>query len=83
MGPGFKETILPGYPRNPKALVRESDYAGRNLRELDFDQESGGLTIGGFKAIDYFGDGSFYLLATPGVSTNLPDAFLSVTASGH
>lgn len=33
------------------------------MRELDF---SAGLEIGNFRAIDYFEDGSFYLLDTPG-----------------
>ena len=38
---------------------------GRHLREISFD---GGdtLQIGRFKAFDYFGDGSFYLLDSPG-----------------
>ncbi|KAK6073158.1 metallo-beta-lactamase superfamily protein [Seiridium cupressi] len=66
VGPGFKETILPGYPKNPKSQVLESDYEGRNLREINFDDESQGLTIGGFRAVDFFNDGSFYLLESPG-----------------
>jgi glyoxylase-like metal-dependent hydrolase (beta-lactamase superfamily II) len=71
VGPGFKKT-LPGYPSNPNGVILESDLAGRNLRELNFDEESLSLTIGGFRAVDYFGDSSFYLLKTPGVSTFLP-----------
>lgn len=67
VGPGFKKTFLPGYPTDPKGVILESDYAGRKLREVNFDEESGGLRIGGFRAVDYFGDGSFYLLETPGV----------------
>lgn len=67
-GPGFKETELPGYPENEDAKILGSDYTGRHLRQLDFDAESLGLVIGGFGAIDYFGDSSFYLLATPGVN---------------
>ncbi|KAK9419500.1 putative metallo-beta-lactamase superfamily protein [Seiridium unicorne] len=66
VGPGFKETILPGYPKNPKSQVLESDYEGRNLCEINFDDEWKGLTIGGFRAIDFFNDGSFYLLESPG-----------------
>ncbi|KAK9792866.1 putative metallo-beta-lactamase superfamily protein [Seiridium cardinale] len=66
VGPGFKETILPGYPTNPKSQVLESDYEGRNLREINFDDESKRLTIGGFRAVDFFNDGSFYLLESPG-----------------
>ena len=51
------------FPANPEAIILESDYAGRELRELDF---ASGLKIGNFKAEDYFGDGSFYILDAPG-----------------
>ena len=66
VGPGFKDAMLPGWPANPDAVVRESDYEGRNLREISFSES---LEIGGCRAVDYFGDGSFYLLDTPGVSS--------------
>jgi hypothetical protein len=39
---------------------------GRTIRKIDFS--STGLAIGGFAAVDFFGDGSFYLLNVPGVS---------------
>lgn len=67
VGPGFKtdKTTFPGYPTNPDALVGESAFEGRELVELDF---SSGLDIGGFPSIDYFDDGSFYLLKSPGHS---------------
>ncbi|CAK7225360.1 hypothetical protein SEUCBS140593_005878 [Sporothrix eucalyptigena] len=61
--------IFPGYPADPESLLLESDYKGRNLRELtsaEFDRA--GITIAGLRALDYFGDGSFYLLDTPGHS---------------
>lgn len=38
---------------------------GRNLREIDFEG-AGSLRIGKFPAVDFFGDGSFYLLDSPG-----------------
>jgi hypothetical protein len=38
----------------------------RKLVPLAFDSA---LEIGGFKAHDYFGDGSFYMLDVPGVRT--------------
>jgi glyoxylase-like metal-dependent hydrolase (beta-lactamase superfamily II) len=38
---------------------------GRNLREIVFEG-SKAVTIGRFAAFDYFGDGSFYLLDSPG-----------------
>ncbi|RSL50336.1 hypothetical protein CEP54_012004, partial [Fusarium duplospermum] len=63
VGPGFKDALLPGYPTNPNAVIFESDYAGRNLREIDFTT---GLQIGQFRAVDYFDDGSVYLLDSPG-----------------
>lgn len=63
VGPGFKENLLPGYPADENGRILESDYAGRELREISFDQ---GLKIGRFDAFDYFGDGSFYLLDSPG-----------------
>jgi len=63
VGPGFKKAFTPGYPTNPDAPILESDYSGRELREISFDQ---GTKIGRFNAFDYFGDGSFYLLDSPG-----------------
>lgn len=38
---------------------------GRNLREIDFDGPEE-FKIGQFRAFDYFGDGTFYLLDSPG-----------------
>lgn len=65
VGPGFKDAMLPGAPANPDSPIRESDYAGRELREISFDGPDT-LRIGKFPAFDYFGDGSFYLLDSPG-----------------
>lgn len=64
VGPGFKDKFLPGYPSNPTSTILEADYAGRELRELDFTDSK--VTIGRFAALDYFGDGSFYFLDAPG-----------------
>lgn len=55
--------MLPGYPANADSPIQESDYANRTLREITFE---GNLKIGQFSAYDYFGDGSFYLLDSPG-----------------
>ncbi|KAJ5600954.1 hypothetical protein N7450_002021 [Penicillium hetheringtonii] len=63
VGPGFSDHLLPGYPKNPDSPVRESDLSGRNLREIRFSND---VKIGRFRALDFFGDGSFYLLDTPG-----------------
>ncbi|KAL9577545.1 MAG: hypothetical protein Q9203_007419, partial [Teloschistes exilis] len=63
VGPGFKKAFVPGYPKDQDSPIRESDYEGRNLREISFDPK---VQIGGYAAFDYFGDGSFYLLDSPG-----------------
>jgi len=41
-------------------------FSGRNLREIDFSQQQPPLKAGALQAFDFFGDGSFYLLDTPG-----------------
>lgn len=63
VGPGFTKAFTPGFPVDPEGKVLQSDMDGRVLREIVFDQD---LKIGGFDAFDYFGDGSFYLLDSPG-----------------
>ncbi|KAL5366298.1 beta-lactamase-like protein [Aspergillus floccosus] len=63
VGPGFKKEFLPGYPSKSDSPVRESDFAGRSLREIDF---TGASQAGQFRAHDFFRDGSFYILDTPG-----------------
>ena len=78
VGPGFKDAFTPGYPANPDAPIRESDYEGRELREIAFTQ---GLKIGRFNAFDYFGDGSFYLLDSPGHAIGHMCALARVTAN--
>lgn len=86
VGPGFKDAHLPGYPTRKEATLMDTDFVGRDLREISFNGERGGFKIGRFNAFDYFGDGSFYLLDTPGhtvghicgfarTSTN-PDSFI-------
>ena len=86
VGPGFPEAYLPGYPKRQDSTLLETDFVGRHLREISFEKEGGGLKIGRFNALDYFGDGSFYLLDTPGHSvghicglartTSNPDSFI-------
>ncbi len=63
VGPGFKEAFMPAYPVNKDSPLLEKDFEGREVREIEFGN---GLKIGRFKAFDYFGDGSFYLLDSPG-----------------
>lgn len=68
VGPGFKEAHMPGYPTRKEATMLETDFAGRRTREISFAGDRGDFRIGRFNAHDYFGDGSFYLLDTPGHS---------------
>jgi len=85
VGPGFREAFAPGYPSKQDSPVRESDFRGRELREITFT-ESGTLQIGDFRANDFFGDGSFYILDSPGHAvghvcglartTSNPDTFI-------
>ncbi|RGP59468.1 n-acyl homoserine lactonase attm [Fusarium sporotrichioides] len=58
-----KKALLPGYPADPNGVILESDYTGRQLREIEFIDES---RMNALRAFDFFGDGSFYLLDSPG-----------------
>ncbi|TKA65209.1 hypothetical protein B0A55_09010 [Friedmanniomyces simplex] len=69
VGPGFKARFVPGYPTVPDTPVPESAWKDRHLREIDFETEGQGLQIGGYKAFDFYGDGSFYLIDSPGHAT--------------
>ncbi|KAJ3534052.1 hypothetical protein NM208_g7712 [Fusarium decemcellulare] len=80
IGPGFKEALTPGYPANPYGLILETDYSGRGFREIDF---TGGPQIGGFNAFDFFGDGSFYLLDSPGHAVGHMSALARTTPSTY
>ena len=64
MGPGAKDFCLPGYSKDPDSLINGDAFANREFRELDFTNTD--LAIADLAAIDWFGDGSFYLLNTPG-----------------
>ena len=66
VGPGFTEAYTPGYPDNPDSPVKSADLKGRRVNELDFDNSKDSISIGRFKAFDWFEDGSFYLLDVPG-----------------
>ncbi|OCL06121.1 Metallo-hydrolase/oxidoreductase [Glonium stellatum] len=78
VGPGFTSEMTPGYPTNPEAPILESDWAGRELREISFPSE---LRIGNFLAYDFFGDGSFYLLDTPGHAIGHMSALCRTTST--
>ncbi|KAJ7671566.1 hypothetical protein DFH06DRAFT_980155, partial [Mycena polygramma] len=57
-------TVTRTYAENPKSTLIESDLAGRKLVPINFDESQ--LEVGGFKAHDYFADGSLYILDVPG-----------------
>jgi len=80
VGPGFKSNLLPAYPTVPDAHIDERLWAGRKLREIDFEKEGQGLKIGKFNALDLYGDGSFYLLDTPGHTVGHISALARTTA---
>lgn len=80
VGAGFKEKLLPAYPINKDSHLLESDWEGRELVELEFNT---GLKLGRFKAIDYFGDGSFYLLDAPGHAVGHTCGFARVSKGSN
>ena len=57
--------VGPGFPINPDGHLPQSAFEGRDLTELDFSRTDV-LKIGGLRVIDWFDDGSLYLLEAPG-----------------
>ncbi|KAK0207242.1 hypothetical protein IW262DRAFT_1536752 [Armillaria fumosa] len=57
-------TDLRTHPEHEDAQLIESDISGCKVTELSFSHAT--LHIADLPALDYFGDGSFYLLDTPG-----------------
>ncbi|OQV04066.1 hypothetical protein CLAIMM_09013 [Cladophialophora immunda] len=80
VGPGVQEVFLPAYPENEQSPLLAADFAGRELKVVDFDN-SETVQIGRFRAIDYFGDGSFYLLDAPGHAVGHMCGLARVTSS--
>ncbi|KAH0528857.1 hypothetical protein TsFJ059_003669 [Trichoderma semiorbis] len=56
--------LKPDVTGEAEAVFLASDFAGRRNNEIDFSKST--FKIGGFLALDFYGDGSFYLLDTPG-----------------
>lgn len=65
------------------AVFLSSDFAGRHNNEIDFSKST--IKIGGFAALDFYQDGSFYLLDTPGHDHGHLSALARTTSSkaGH
>ena len=84
VGPGYVERYLPGWPEDRKGWETTSDlYNGREVVEIPFSEpETNGraLMIGDLHAYDYFGDGSLYLLSTPGHTVGHISALARTTA---
>ncbi|KAJ7037869.1 beta-lactamase-like protein [Mycena alexandri] len=57
-------TVTDTHTVNSASVLLDSDFAGRKSVPINFDETS--LEIGGFKAHDFFGDGSLYILDVPG-----------------
>lgn len=69
----------PGYPENSSSPFLSRELDQRSVEEIDFSSSS--LKIGGFEALDYFGDGSFYLLSAPGHAIGHMNALARTTSS--
>jgi len=79
VGPGFQQAYAPYYPTNPRSSINETELRGRPVRELD--DAAFGLRVGQFRAHDFFGDGSFYIVDAPGHTTGHLCALARVTPS--
>ncbi|WOO85776.1 Cytochrome P450 monooxygenase mpaDE [Vanrija pseudolonga] len=62
LGPGVKADRLPGFPHNACSHVNDADLPAR-AREVD---PADVVDIGAFRGVDYFGDGSFWVLSAEG-----------------
>jgi len=92
VGPGFKSRALtyPGKPINPNAQTLHEAFEGRELIELDFNSSASTLKVAGLRTIDWFEDGSFYLLEAPGhtadhilaLARTSPDKFVLLAGDG-
>ncbi|KAF9034722.1 hypothetical protein BDZ89DRAFT_1062444 [Hymenopellis radicata] len=75
-----EDTDVRTYPSKQDSTLLESDFANHSLRKLSFTPSSTkGFKIGDLDALDYFGDGSFYILDTPGHCPGHVSALARVT----
>ncbi|KAJ4142995.1 hypothetical protein NW765_000133 [Fusarium oxysporum] len=79
VGSGFKDEFLPAYPENPDSPLTQDAILGREVFEPDF-KGTDIIQIGGYAAVDYFKDGSFYFLDTPGHTIGHVSALARTTA---
>ena len=65
-GPGSREASAPGYPADPKSPFDGGPINHPKYQELSFEKHHW-VEVGPFpRALDFFGDGSLFLLDTPG-----------------
>ncbi|KAK9371441.1 beta-lactamase-like protein [Lipomyces chichibuensis] len=83
VGPGFKSAYLPGWPTNENSSLAEKDWENRTIQELSYESTSEELSIGSFRAVDLFGDGSYYILDSPGHTVGHIAALARVTVGGQ
>ncbi|KAI1676011.1 Metallo-beta-lactamase superprotein [Pyrenophora tritici-repentis] len=79
VGPGFKSNFIPSYPTIPSSQLDERAWEDRDMHEIDFSGPKG-LKIGDFEAYDFYGDGSFFLLHSPGHAIGHMSALARTTA---
>ncbi|RSM04454.1 hypothetical protein CEP52_006858 [Fusarium oligoseptatum] len=75
VGPGFSRDFLPGYPTVEGSPFFEGNFKDRKINELSFSD----LVVAGYRAVDYFGDGSLYILDTPGHAVGHISALVRTT----
>jgi hypothetical protein len=69
VGPGFKARFPREntWPNKENSPLREDMWARRELVEVTSEAfEKSGIRVGRFRAVDWWGDGSFFFLDTPG-----------------
>lgn len=82
VGPGFVKATFPGYPRDQSSSVPSSCWENREVKELDFINDKRLVNFDdSLSAIDYFNDGSFYLISTPGHAPGHLSGLARVTPS--
>ncbi|KAK9321090.1 beta-lactamase-like protein [Lipomyces orientalis] len=83
VGPGFKSAYLPGWPTNENSSLAEKDWEDRTIQELSYNSDNEELAIGSFRAVDFFGDGSYYILDSLGHAVGHIAALARVTVGGQ
>ncbi|KAJ9643673.1 hypothetical protein H2204_001818 [Knufia peltigerae] len=82
LGPNALKTFVTNGGNSGVGGINEQDINGRKVREIDFDGPEV-LRIGSLRAVDYFNDGSLYLLDMPGHSVGHLCALVRTTAGAE